>query len=556
MSLINALTDKFGKDIINGLSLNLGAGNDSVEKSVQGTLPALMGGLINKVKTKQGAGELFNLLNKKEYDGKLLNNVNNLFNGSASINLLKNGLDILPMILGGQSKMGTILSIAGGLFGGGLSRSQSVFGMLAPVLLNFIGQKVRKDKLSQQGLVDLLNGQKEFVQKNTHKDIAKEMGFSKWGDSQSFEEEQTDEPANEETFYDAYKSSAPPRRFTKWLIPFGIIFGAIAALFLLTKACGEIPEEKQKAMDAKKAQQEEKRTQQQSQKGKTNQPLTNTKPKQPNRNVPAKPNANNTQPVKTNPGKPNQQNQTKNNVTTNRPNNTNQANANTTQNNTATKPTTGGRKGVQNQPQTQTPKTPQKTQQQQPAKQQTQPAANNVVQKSNNPATNTTATNPATQSNVKQNTSTPPVTRPGVKQNTPASGTKASTSKYRGSASIVDKAARSGQTQVVNFGTVTTDGQTLTRSAESNFKKIAQILKENPSTKISIRAHNQDYENPTQNANAKKTGTVRANLLKQVLVNEGVQVNRINVESLGNTEFLISKDPGNARNQRVSVKVN
>jgi len=552
MNLIKELSNKFGTEITNGLALNLGAGNDSVKKSMEGTLPALMGGLINKVQSKAGAAELHKLLNTNEYDGSLLNKVGNLFSGSESINLLKNGLDVLPMVLGGQSKMGTVLNIAGSLFGGGLSRSQSVFGMLAPVLLNFIGKKMRTDKLNQKGLVDLLLGQKEYVQKNTHKDIAKEMGFAKWDSSQSLEEEPTDEVANEETFYDAYQSSKPKRSFPKWLIPFGIIVGFIAALFLLTKACGEIPEEKQKAMDAKKAQREEQRTQQQSKQGQTNQTLTNTKPTQPNRNVPAKPKANNTEPIKTNP---NNQNQTNSNVTTNRPNNTSQTNANTTPNNTATKPTTGGRKGIQNQT-PKTPKTAQTDKPQQPAKPQTQPATNNTAQNDNRPATNTTTTNPSTQTGVKQNTSPPPVTRPGVKQNTSTNATKASTSKYRGSAGIVDKAARSGGTQIINFGTVTTDNQTLTRSAENNFKKIAQIMKDNPSTKISIRAHNQDYKNPTQNANAKKTGTVRANLLKQLLVNEGVQVNRILVESLGNTEFLISEDKGNARNQRISVKVN
>lgn len=546
MNLIKELTNKFGTEIANGLALNLGAGNDSVKKSVEGTLPALMGGLINQVQSKAGATELYKLLNTKAYDGSLLNKIGNLFSGSESINLLKNGLDVLPKVLGGQSKMGTVLSIAGGLFGGGLSRSQSVFGMLAPVLLNFIGKKMRTDKLNQKGLVDLLLGQKAYVQKSTHKDIAKEMGFANWAGSQSFkEEEQSDEPEKEQTFYDAYKAAAPKRRLPGWLIPFGVVLGFIAALFLLTKACGEIPEEKQKAMDAKKAQQEEKRTQQQSKKGQTNQTLTNTKPKQTNPNVSSKPKANTKQPIKTNPSKANSQNQPNKNAVTTPPKNTSPTNANTLPNNTATKPTTGGRKGIQNKPQTK--------QTTQPAKPQTKPA---TAQNNNQPAANTTATNTTTQTGIKQNTSTTPATRPGAKPPASANTTKASTSKYRGSAGLVDKAARSKETKIINFGTVTTDNQTLTRSAESNFKKIAEILKDNPSTKISIRAHNQDYQNPTQNASAKKTGTVRANLLKQLLVNEGVQTNRIKVESLGNTEFLISQDKGNARNQRISVKVN
>jgi len=505
MNIIKALNDQFGKEIINGLSLNLGASNDEVQKSVDGALPALMGGLIKKARTKAGASELYNLLNKKGYDGKLLNNITNLFSGSASINLLKQGLDVLPSMLGGQSKMATILNIAGGLFGGGLSRSQSVFGMLAPVLLNFIGKKMRSDSLDQKGLVNLLTDQKDNVVQNLHQDIAQEMGFA----DKTHISESTDD-SNEtidETVYETEVNddTSGRRRFPKWLIPFGFVFGAIFALFLLTKACGEIPEEKQKALNAKKEQQQENRTQQKNQKAQSNKPkTTQTKP-----NAPSKPKVNNTQanPNNTKPTntKPKQQNQANNTAAPK------QANTNNPIKNTA--PTqqqvTGGRNGVQNQ-------TKPNNATQQP-KQQPKPTGNNVAQNNNQQAANTKAT---------------PATRPGAQ---PATTTaKPSTKKYRGSAGNL----------------------TLTRSAESNFKKIAQIMNDNPSTTISIRAHNQDYKNPTQNATAKKNGITRAKLLQQLMINQGVQTNRIKIESLGNTEFLIPEDKGNARNQRISIKVN
>jgi len=124
MNIIKTILGQYGGDIIKGLSQNLGAETDSVEKSVKGALPALVGGLVNKVETKEGAGELFDLLINKEYDGSSLDNIKNLFKGNEGSSLLKNGLGVLPMILGGQSKMGTVLNIAGRLFGGGLNQSQ------------------------------------------------------------------------------------------------------------------------------------------------------------------------------------------------------------------------------------------------------------------------------------------------------------------------------------------------------------------------------------------------------------------------------------------------
>ncbi len=541
MNLINELTNKFGKEIVNGLSLNLGAATDSVEKSVQGTLPALLGGLINKVQSKKGAEELYNLLNKKEYDGGLLNKIGNLFSGSESINLLKNGLDVLPTVLGGQSKMGTILSIAGGLFGGGLSRSQSVFGMLAPVLLNFIGKKIRTGKLNQKGLVDLLLGQKDFVQKNTHKDIAKEMGFANWASGQASASNDLDDTFEVETEQSASASSG--RRFPTWLIPFGVVLGAIAALFLLTKACGEIPEEKRKAMEAKKAQQEN-RTQQASKKVESNQQLNTLQNKQ------TKPANTQKPPIKqnTNTGRPNNQNRPNNQANQNINKTTNKPNAANSQ-----QQPNGGRKGIQNQPnrnninkqQTQTPQTTQTSQT--TNKQQTKPVRQNTTAtKPTLPGTSNTATTPPVKNR--------PNARPGTKKNTNAAASTAS--KYRGSVALVDKAAMTKTSTIVNLGTVTNDNKTLTRAAESNFKKIAQIMKDNPTTKLTLRAHNQDFKDAAKNTNAKKLGVTRANILQKLMVEQGVPANRIKVESLGNTELLIKQDPGNTRNQRISVKIN
>ena len=129
------------------------------------------------------------------------------------------------------------------------------------------------------------------------------------------------------------------------------------------------------------------------------------------------------------------------------------------------------------------PKTAQTTQASPPnkaVKPQAKPATNNAAQNNTRPGAKNTTQNTA-QPSTNKPAATIPATRPGATQNTP-SNTKPSTSKYRGSVGIVDKAARGNTSQVINFGTVTTDNQTLTRSAESNFKKIAQIMKDNPTT--------------------------------------------------------------------------
>lgn len=544
MNIIKTILGQYGGDIIKGLSQNLGAETDSVEKSVKGALPALVGGLVNKVETKEGAGELFDLLINKEYDGSSLDNIKNLFKGNEGSSLLKNGLGVLPMILGGQSKMGTVLNIAGRLFGGGLNQSQSIFGMLAPVVLSFLGKKLRADNLSKQGLADFLSDQKGSVSNSAAKEISEEMGFAKWGDFSS-EADEDDYDTEIETM-DSSNSGGLP----KWLWPL-LVIGSIAALFLLTKACGEIPEEKQKAMDAKKAQQEN-IANQQSQRAETNKQITN-KPKNNNNAKPVtkpkpkaanqqKPTAQNQKPVK-----PAQQTKPprKNTIPPNK--NQNQANNEANQNNNATanKPN-NVRQGIQNKP-----TTPPKTNTTKPAnvvrpatKPVTRPATNAATKPVTRPAANASS-NTQNAQNTEGN-----ATRPGTKQ--PA-GAK---SKYRGSAGLFDTAVQSKSGMVINFGTVSKDNKTLTRSAESNFKKIAEILKSNPNTKISVRAHNPAFTDAAKLNSAKQQGALRAKLLQKLLVSEGVQANRIKVENVGSKEPLIKQDPANLRNQRISIKAN
>jgi len=316
---------------------------------------------------------------------------------------------------------------------------------------------------------------------------------------------------------------------------------------MLTKACGEIPEEKQKAMDAKA--QQEKNINQQSQPTKSNKQITNT-PKSNNNAKPAtkpKPKAANQQKANAQkPVKPAQSTSPPRKNTT--PPNRNQANNNATQNNNAAanKPN-NVRQGIQNKPAT-PPKTkpanvvrpattPRNNTNTKPV---TRPAANNATKPVTRPATNASNT-PNTKGNV---------TRPGTKQ--PA-GAK---SKYRGSAGLFDTAVQSKSGMVINFGTVSKDNKTLTRSAESNFKKIAEILKANPTTKISVRAHNPALTDAAKLNAAKQQGALRAKLLQKLLVSEGVQANRIKIENLGSKEPLIKQDPANSRNQRISVKAN
>lgn len=240
MDIMKTLVDQFGGQIIEGLAGNLGLGAKEAESSLTGALPAILGGLINKVGSDSGATEIFDVVKKD--DGGILDNIAGAFSGSS---LLSTGLTLLPMLLGGQSKMGMVADLAGRLLGVGGTKSRSVLGMLAPLVIGFLGRQVKSKSMGKQGLVDMLLGQKDHVKKAAHPEMASLLGFSNWGGGQTRSAESHSSGARrEETRSETVETThrhveeekgGGGMGFLKFLIPL-LLLGALA--WFLMRSCG------------------------------------------------------------------------------------------------------------------------------------------------------------------------------------------------------------------------------------------------------------------------------------------------------------------------------
>ncbi len=173
---MKTLASQFGGQIIEGLAGNLGLGKNDAESAMGSAVSTILGGLINNVGTSSGADDLYNVI-KKDHDGGILDNLGSVFGNSS---LLETGAAMLPMILGGQSTSSKVVDLAGRLLGIG-GKSRSVLGMLAPIVMGFIGKQISGKSNGKQGLIDLLLGQKEHVAKAAHPEMASLLGFNKWG---------------------------------------------------------------------------------------------------------------------------------------------------------------------------------------------------------------------------------------------------------------------------------------------------------------------------------------------------------------------------------------
>lgn len=178
-----------GSSVMSQIGGLLGEDAGATQKGVDAALPALLGGLMGKVSGNDtsGASSLLNLIKTEKHDGSMLNNFAGLFSGGEQTNsLLKMGTGLLSSLFFGNRSNG-MFDLIGRAAGFRNSRSSSsILGMLAPILLNFVGKKVMGGGLDALGLKKLLLGQKDHVKSAAPAGLASALGlssFDSFGDS-------------------------------------------------------------------------------------------------------------------------------------------------------------------------------------------------------------------------------------------------------------------------------------------------------------------------------------------------------------------------------------
>jgi len=156
--LTNAVVDK--------ASSFLGESSEATQSGIDNILPALMGGMLSKANTAEGANDLFNMVSRPEMGGGLLNNVGDLFGGGDSSNKAMDlGGSMLKMLMGNKS--GGLIDLISSASGMKSGSSSGLVKLLLPILLSVIGKQVAGKGVG--GLLDLLGGQKDHFEKSAPK---------------------------------------------------------------------------------------------------------------------------------------------------------------------------------------------------------------------------------------------------------------------------------------------------------------------------------------------------------------------------------------------------
>lgn len=157
--LLSGLASAIGGPAIGQLAGALGADDDTVGKAVAVALPALLGGLARNSQSQQGAASLFGALNN-DHDGSILDNLGSLFGGGGS----SDGEKILGHVLGGgRPRVEAQVQQSSGLPAGLV---QKLLPILAPMVLGYLGKRLRGNQMSQNDLAAELQYERANVKQN------------------------------------------------------------------------------------------------------------------------------------------------------------------------------------------------------------------------------------------------------------------------------------------------------------------------------------------------------------------------------------------------------
>jgi hypothetical protein len=223
-SLLDAVKEYFNPAVTQKMSSLAGATPQNTNRAINGIVPALLSGAATLAGSREGAGQLMDLIRLQTNDGKILSNLTDkLSGGNATEDLMSSGRDIVARLFG--RNLNSVIDALARSIGINSSTIGSLLSMAAPVVLGALGRERSARGLGADGLASLLTGQKSFLAQMLPAGLTSLIGSDNnvWG---------TEERAAAPRRYEEPRASYGPvseRRSDWWLFP----LLALAALGLL-----------------------------------------------------------------------------------------------------------------------------------------------------------------------------------------------------------------------------------------------------------------------------------------------------------------------------------
>jgi len=159
-NIVDLVKDQMSDAVMNQLGSVLGGSSDATSKAVDGAIPSILEGLMNKAGSADGADSIFKAV--QDQDDGILSNLGDLIGGGIDSPFASMGFTVLRSLLG-NSMLGNIAGAVGGISGLGRSKSSSMLGLVAPIIFGVLKRKVLGGGLNASSLASMLTGQKSNI---------------------------------------------------------------------------------------------------------------------------------------------------------------------------------------------------------------------------------------------------------------------------------------------------------------------------------------------------------------------------------------------------------
>jgi OmpA-OmpF porin, OOP family len=177
VNLLDIASAATGGSFAGALGQFLGESPSVASSGLSAILPTLIGGLVSKGSTADGASGLLTMLNNPQIDSGVLGSLGGMFSngGGQATGLMSLGSSLLGSLFG--DKVGGIVSTIASVAGLKGSSASSMLGLAAPIVLGMLKSHVGQNNLNPSGLMDLLKGQGAHLADKIDPKVASAMGF-------------------------------------------------------------------------------------------------------------------------------------------------------------------------------------------------------------------------------------------------------------------------------------------------------------------------------------------------------------------------------------------
>lgn len=181
INLLDLISRGLGGDFANTAGSLLGESSAGTRSALDAALPALLGGLVKKGSTAQGAAGVLDLLKASGVDASALGNIAGALGGGGLARQADAGSSVLTALFG--DKVGALSSAIAGPAGVKSSSVTTLVAAAAPFVLGLLKRHVSDGNLGASGLQSLLLGQKDTLASRLPEYVTRSLG---WGTPASF----------------------------------------------------------------------------------------------------------------------------------------------------------------------------------------------------------------------------------------------------------------------------------------------------------------------------------------------------------------------------------